>query len=64
MVLQSFIRPHPRYGKIGYGFGLQIYQESSLLEYSRSGSIDGYTTTLLYYRLQKISIITLEDEGL
>ncbi len=61
MTTSSATRPHPRYGNIGYGFGLQIYKQNDILEFSHSGYIDGYTCTLIYYPVRKLSLIILEN---
>lgn len=61
MITASSTREHPRYGKIGYGFGVQLVENQGHLEISHSGYIDGYTTTLIYYPTTKISIIILEN---
>ncbi len=64
MTTASAIRPHPRYGNTGYGFGLQICEQNGDLEFSHSGYIDGYTCTLIYYPVKKLTLIVLENISL
>lgn len=61
MITPSTERNHPRYGKVGYGFGVQLLEKDGYLEISHSGFIDGYISTLLYYPAIKASMIMLEN---
>ena len=60
MITPSITRNHPRYGTIGYGFGIQVFGENGL-ELSHSGYIDGYMSTLIYYPESEMSVIVLEN---
>jgi len=64
MISPSQNRDHPRYGNIDYGYGIQRYEYNGLIELSHSGYIDGYIATLLYYPIQKISLVILENISL
>lgn len=61
MITPSSKREHPRYGKIGYGFGVQLLEKDGYHEISHSGYIDGYASTLIYYPQSKISVVILEN---
>lgn len=61
MTTPKAMRMGHRYGDIGYGLGLQIYNADGLQELSHSGYINGYTSTLLYYPEAKLGVIILEN---
>src|SRR5204862_3147035 len=61
MVTSSISRNHPRYGLIGYGYGLQLINKDDFLEISHNGYLDGFTSTLIYYPKSKVSLIILEN---
>jgi hypothetical protein len=61
MIIPSSQREHPRYGKIGYGLGVQLLEKDGYREISHSGYIDGYASTLIYYPQSKISLVILEN---
>ena len=48
----------------GYTYGLQYTKNIWLEEYSQSGSIPGYTSSLLYYPQSKTSVVILENVSL
>lgn len=48
-------------GILGYGYGIQILHDKCYLEYSHSGYLNGYTSSLFYYPLLQISLIILEN---
>ncbi|MCL1141332.1 serine hydrolase domain-containing protein [Shewanella gaetbuli] len=50
-----------RWGPTGYGFGLQINNQQQLTEYSHSGYIQGYISTMIYYPKQQLSVVILEN---
>ncbi|WLQ16018.1 serine hydrolase domain-containing protein [Hahella aquimaris] len=49
-----------RWGELGYGYGLQILEDKPL-EFSHSGYVPGYISTLIYYPEKKISMVVLEN---
>ncbi len=53
-----------RWGKIGYGYGVQVANNNGILEISHNGYVPGYCSTLIYYPLQKISLLILENKTL
>lgn len=57
----SIDRPHARWGKVGYGYGIQIDGQNKLLEYSHSGALVGFISTMIYYPAPQISIVLLEN---
>lgn len=61
MTSASIDRPHPRWGSVGYGYGLQVDEQDQHLEYSHSGALVGFISTTLYYPAQKISVVMLEN---
>jgi CubicO group peptidase (beta-lactamase class C family) len=62
MIKSSATRPH-RWGLVSYGYGLQISTDE-LNEISHNGIIPGYTSSLIYYPNQKISVVILENRAL
>ena len=60
MVKPAQKREH-RWGELGYGFGTQIYQQGNVLEWSHSGYIPGFISTLSYYPKQDITMVLLEN---
>ena len=61
MIAPQTKRDHARYGEIGYGFGVQVVEKDSPLEISHSGYVDGYVSTLIYYPVQQVSVVVLEN---
>jgi CubicO group peptidase (beta-lactamase class C family) len=62
---ESFTKKHQtrkhRYGDLAYGYGIQISNTKNGTEYSHSGYIDGYISTLLYYPERDLSVVILEN---
>lgn len=50
-----------RWGKIGYGYGLQIDSRDGIREFSHCGYLPGYVATLIYYPGTRTSIVVLEN---
>jgi len=46
---------------IGYGYGLQMASPEGVKEYSHSGYISGYVSTMAYYPEQQMSLVILEN---
>ncbi|GAB3015087.1 serine hydrolase domain-containing protein [Bowmanella dokdonensis] len=59
MIRPSTVREH-RWGELGYGLGLQI-TPGAIAEFSHSGYVPGYISTLAYYPAQQISLVVLEN---
>lgn len=59
MVTSSSLQPH-RWGTLGHGFGIQI-SDKPVREYSQSGYVPGFISTLAYYPDSNISLIVLEN---
>jgi len=49
-----------RWGKVGYGYGIQISRDTGIYELSHNGLVEGYASTLLYYPEKKVSLVVLE----
>lgn len=49
-----------RWGKMFYGYGVQIFNDG-YKEYSHGGIINGFHSTLLYYPHSKIHVVILEN---
>lgn len=49
-----------RWGELGYGAGIQI-SKTQLLEYSHSGYVPGFISTLSYFPDEDISMVVLES---
>ena len=60
MTSPSAKRPH-RWGELNYGYGLQISQQSGLVEYSHTGYLPGYISAMLYYPQAQLSVVILEN---
>ncbi len=55
---QSY-RSHRWSEKLSYGYGLQISHDPN--EFSHSGYVDGYSSTLIYYPDYDLSVVVLEN---
>ncbi|BDY04482.1 serine hydrolase domain-containing protein [Ferrimonas sp. YFM] len=53
-------RPH-RWGKLGYASGLQVAETDAGIEYSHSGYVPGYISTMTYYPEHKVTLVILEN---
>lgn len=60
MVSKAATRAH-RWGDLGYGFGLQLSGSGEVKEWSHSGYVLGYISTLSYYPESDTSMILLEN---
>ncbi|MFT7684006.1 MAG: D-alanyl-D-alanine carboxypeptidase [Moritella dasanensis] len=60
MVSKAATRQH-RWGDLGYGFGLQLSDGETVQEWSHSGYVLGYISTLSYYPESDTSMILLEN---
>ncbi|SQD77680.1 serine hydrolase domain-containing protein [Moritella yayanosii] len=60
MVTKAATRKH-RWGALGYGFGLQLSDNTAVQEWSHSGYVLGYISTLSYYPKSDTSMILLEN---
>ncbi|WP_157822343.1 serine hydrolase domain-containing protein [Psychromonas sp. Urea-02u-13] len=54
MVSREKIRSH-RWGDLGYGFGLQLSTDLDKPEWSHSGYVNGYISTMIYYPESDVS---------
>ncbi|MDG9670539.1 beta-lactamase family protein [Hahella sp. CR1] len=59
MTQASATRSH-RWGELGYGYGVQVSRQGPR-EYSHSGYVPGYISTLSYFPERKISLVVLEN---
>jgi CubicO group peptidase (beta-lactamase class C family) len=60
MVKKASVRKH-RWGDLGYGFALQISNDLDITEWSHSGYVKGYISTMSYYPESNTSLIVLEN---
>lgn len=60
MVEKHSDRQH-RWGSVGYGFGLQVSSNQENKEWSHSGYVPGYISTMAYYPESDVSLIILEN---
>lgn len=63
MLTPGLVRPH-RWGAVRYAAGIQVLEQDGLLEYSHSGYVPGYISTLLYYPQYELSLVLLEPLSL
>ena len=60
MVTKASVRKH-RWGDLGYGFALQLSNDTDITEWSHSGYVKGYISTMSYYPDSDTSLIILEN---
>lgn len=60
MVTPSTKRSY-RWGSLGYGFGLQIAEPEGAIEYSHSGYVLGFISTMTYYPATDRTFVALEN---
>jgi len=60
MITNSISRPH-RWGRVNYGDGIQIDEIDGIKEFSMSGYVPGFISTLIYYPASKITVVVLEN---
>lgn len=56
-------RSHPRWGEVGYGYGLQVDRQDGQLAYSHSGWMAGCIGTNMYFPAINTSVVVLENTG-
>ncbi len=61
MVTPSSVRPHPIFGEVGYGYGVQTTRNDSLYEISHGGYFPGFVSVNFYYPDSKISLVVMEN---
>lgn len=61
MTTPSATRDHTLWGKVGYGYGLQIQKKGHLMEMGHSGYVAGFVSNNFYYPEGKTSVIVLEN---
>lgn len=60
MTSPSASREH-RWGRLGYGYGVQISHPRGVLEFSHSGYVPGFIATMTYYPQSRLSLVVLEN---
>jgi hypothetical protein len=50
-------------GKIGYSYGVEIFEKNGISQICHNGIIAGYTSTLVYYPQSKFHLIILENKN-
>lgn len=60
MVTQSVKRTH-RWGALNYAYGIQVDSLDGILEYSMSGYVPGFISTMIYYPETRVSMVVLEN---
>ncbi|WP_394129093.1 serine hydrolase domain-containing protein [Shewanella maritima] len=60
-LITAHVRRVHRWGKLGYGFGLQISDTAFGPEYSHSGYVPGYISTQVYYPQFGVNLVILEN---
>ena len=50
-----------RWGRLGYGFGLQVSDEGGERELSHGGYVPGYVSTLIRYPEEGVDLVVLEN---
>jgi D-alanyl-D-alanine carboxypeptidase len=60
MITNGVKRPH-RWGDLKYGAGIQVDKVDGITEYSMSGYVPGFISTIIYYPKTYISVVVLEN---
>jgi CubicO group peptidase (beta-lactamase class C family) len=63
MTTPRVLRQH-RWGKVHYGYGVQISQTAAGVEWSHGGYIQGYVSVLNYFPAQQLCLVVLENQSL
>jgi D-alanyl-D-alanine carboxypeptidase len=61
MITPTSKRPHPIFGDVDYGYGIQITNIDSLHEISHGGYAPGYVTVNFYYPATQTSLVVMEN---
>ncbi len=61
MVQPSSTRPHPIFGDVDYGYGLQTTHRDNLYEISHGGYFPGFVSVNFYYPETQISLVVMEN---
>ena len=61
MMTETSLRKHPIWGNVGYGYGIQITHDDSIIEFGHSGYVPGFASMNFYYPTTKTSLIILEN---
>jgi D-alanyl-D-alanine carboxypeptidase len=54
-------RPHPIFGEVDYGYGLQMTQRDRIYEISHGGYVPGFVSVNFYYPATKTSLVVMEN---
>lgn len=60
MITNAVIRPH-RWGELKYANGIQVDHLDDIAEFSMSGYVPGFISTMIYYPKTKVSMVILEN---
>jgi D-alanyl-D-alanine carboxypeptidase len=61
MTAASSTRPHPIFGDVDYGYGLQFSRVDGIHEISHGGYYPGFVTVNFYYPATQTSLVVLEN---
>lgn len=62
MINNAVTRPH-RWGELKYADGIQVDHLDDIVEFSMSGYVPGFISTMIYYPKTKVSIVILENRS-
>ncbi len=54
-------RPHPIFGEVDYGYGLQMTHDNGIYEISHGGYVPGFVSVNFYYPATKTSLVVMEN---
>ncbi len=57
----SYVDIDHRWGRMGYGYGVQVGKTFGSTEISHSGIVPGFKTTNIYYPAEKVNVLILEN---
>ena len=57
----SYVNTDHRWGKMGYGYGVQVGKIFGSKEISHSGIVPGFKVTSMYYPHEKVNVLILEN---
>jgi CubicO group peptidase (beta-lactamase class C family) len=61
MIAPSSKRPHPIFGDVDYGYGIQTTHVDGIQEISHGGYAPGYVTVNFYYPKTQVSLVVMEN---
>jgi D-alanyl-D-alanine carboxypeptidase len=61
MIAPTSKRPHPIFGEVDYGYGVQTTLRDGIFEISHGGYVPGFVSVNFYYPATKTSLVVMEN---